>query len=392
METDPLLPSILMTPGSSPTRGHRAPLCHTPRQDRGSDDDVASVVESIVASELMGDAHPLSTGRMIFGAAWMVLVVAIEVGISELVKFSDAPYLTTYINHGTTGIACFLCGVAILRYQGISPGQALLDVGFRSTRTALIIACGFSVLYKYNVFWAAAMSITSVGVFYAISQSYCVVVFALSVIWLGEAVTALKVVSVVLCVAGVIMISVAPDETKESNQTHVTGILLTLGFAVGQAVFTVLWGHFIPKAHVGTVLLFLGLMGLFSIVVCWPPIPVLETTGAEVVPDQSKLGIMALVALCAVANNFTLMFALSLTSPLFVSVGKVLQIPMGAASDRIFHGKTPHFLAAIGMVAVLFGFLTMTLERGGRGPRARPAAKCTQETSPDEAAVSETRE
>eukprot|EP00756_Hemistasia_phaeocysticola_P045139 Hpha_TRINITY_DN18905_c0_g1::TRINITY_DN18905_c0_g1_i1::g.17669::m.17669 len=338
----------------------------------GSSRTVSEIIQEELVSqtEQIRQMTPL---RSLLGALWMVLVVAVEVGISELVKYQGhgghayhSPYLITYVNHGTTGIACIIAGTIVVRCQGRTNHDVLLEAGFKSTRAAWMTAAWFAVLYKYNVLWAAAMDYTSVGVFYSISQSYCVIVFGLSVCLLGERVTALKVLSVLLCVGGVLFIAFSPEQgDKTSSSGHLEGVLLTLGFTVGQAVFTVLWGRYVGGAPVGTVLVFLGMMGTASLVLCWPPLPVLAWTGVEPMPlpTWDQVGLIASVAATAVLNNFTLMFALSFTSPLFVSVGKVLQIPFGALSDHFFHSENPTGLAGVGMGLVLCGFLNMTLER-----------------------------
>eukprot|EP01062_Namystynia_karyoxenos_P082059 TRINITY_DN9160_c0_g1_i2.p1 TRINITY_DN9160_c0_g1~~TRINITY_DN9160_c0_g1_i2.p1 ORF type:complete len:441 (+),score=126.69 TRINITY_DN9160_c0_g1_i2:111-1325(+) len=384
--------------GSSPAvpgRGRASPLS----DDRSVSERVASFIDAELDAEEAETRH-MSTSRAIGGAVLMVVVVAIEVGISELVKHQstgdsryNAPYLITYINHGTTGVACFAAGSAILRLQGRSLRHALAATGFFSWKAAAATAAWMGVLYKYNAFWAAAMSVTSVAVFYSISQSYCVIVFLLSVALLGERVTPFKVVSVCFCVGGVLLISLAPD-SGDNTSTRVMGIVYTLIFTLGQAIFTVLWGHFLHGADVATVFLFLGLMGMSSIVLCWPPLPLLQWWGVEdlPVPTATQAGLIALVAATAVANNFTLMLALSVTTPLFVSIGKVLQIPMSAAADRILHSETPAPLAMAGMAAVLLGFLIMTVERsitadrGHRGysgaPDGQPGSEHSLELDP----------
>eukprot|EP00661_Eupelagonemidae_sp_cell13_P004823 gene4823-1840_t len=92
-----------------------------------------------------------------------------------------SPYATVWFNHCVTGVAAFVAA--------------------------------------FNVFWAAAIARTSIAVFKAVSQSYCVVVFAASAVLLGETVTLLKVGSTVLCVGGVVLVAVASRRAGGGTET-----------------------------------------------------------------------------------------------------------------------------------------------------------------------------
>eukprot|EP01062_Namystynia_karyoxenos_P070073 TRINITY_DN6545_c0_g1_i1.p1 TRINITY_DN6545_c0_g1~~TRINITY_DN6545_c0_g1_i1.p1 ORF type:complete len:440 (+),score=133.57 TRINITY_DN6545_c0_g1_i1:109-1320(+) len=349
---------------------------------------------TIVESELYleeAKIRSMSTAQAVKGAILVVTVVLFEVTCSELVrtlqsgdsKF-DYPYFLTYLNHGGTGLVCFMCGVVMVKAQGRTVKGAVLDAGFDSCKAGFVTASLLAILYKYNIFWAAAMSLTSVGIFYSIAQSYCVIVFLLSVALLGEKVTPYKIVSVCLCVCGVVMISMAPG-TGSSTETKFLGIVYTLIFTLGSAVYSVLWGHLLGGVDPASVLIFLGMMGICSLLWCWPPILILDWTGLEQVaaPTSKQIFLLFAIVFTAAMNNLTLMMALSVTTPLFVSVGRVLQIPFGALADHILFGETPPLFALFGMGGVLLGFLVMTLDHSQSSSQANatPAAPKPKEVT-----------
>jgi hypothetical protein len=48
-------------------------------------------------------------------------------------------------------------------------------------------------------------------------------------------------------------------------------------------------------------------------------------------------------------SNVTLMAGILVTSPMFMAMGMVLQIPLAAVADMVLHGKTTTATLAIGV-------------------------------------------
>lgn len=306
-------------------------------------------------------------------AGVLVLVAAVaEIVISILAQNTttganryDAPFLMIYINHSATGLSCLLVGMSVLRLKGKTFQQIYLDAGFRSYRATVFTATCLGILFFcFNVFWVISVSLTTVSIFTTISKSYCVFVFALSVCMLGERVTAGKCLAVVLCVAGLAMTSVGGEKNVNSH-THLEGVLTSLAFALGNALFNVLWGCYFDNASIPVILVFLGLIGSSGIIACLPVLPILAASHVQplVVPTFHQAMAVAIVALASVFNNFTLLAAVSFTSPLIMAIGQVLEIPLSAALDALLHGEVPTSLAAIGMALVIGGFLLMLVEQ-----------------------------
>ena len=116
------------------------------------------------------------------------------------------------------------------------------EVGLTSWVEAIRVGLWLAVLLEYNVFYATAVAVTSVSVFVALTQSCCVVVFLISINLLGEKATMGKLGAVVLCVAGVLLVSFVSNRQGDGKDTTTTtpfGLAMTLTCTVTQAVYYV---------------------------------------------------------------------------------------------------------------------------------------------------------
>jgi drug/metabolite transporter (DMT)-like permease len=104
-----------------------------------------------------------------------------------------------------------------------------------------------TVFQVFNVCWAAAMSAgTPVSVFMAISQSSCVFVLGLSYCLLAERLTPTKLVSVAICVAGVVVVSMQ-QQNQDAHSATIIGLLWSFGYTGLNAVYMLLWGVKVGK-------------------------------------------------------------------------------------------------------------------------------------------------
>jgi drug/metabolite transporter (DMT)-like permease len=240
-----------------------------------------------------------SKNRYMYGILLVILQVTTNVASGELMQQQESsagqfnsPYFSVWFNHFFTGAACGIIAVGIIWSENIRRTQAgkatrtILqalkeEVGLYSWSHGTRVGLWLAVLYKYNVFWAAAINVTSVSIFYALTQSSCVVVFLLSIKLLGEEVTVGKIGSLVLCVAGVLVVSLQMSHTNtDSTSTTTTafGLAMTLICTVLQSVYYVgykrqmqICGKFAKGGSASQLgaLLVLALMGLGNLLFLW---------------------------------------------------------------------------------------------------------------------------
>jgi drug/metabolite transporter (DMT)-like permease len=110
-------------------------------------------------------------------------------------------------------------------------------------------------------------------------------------------------------------------------------------------------------------LLFLGLVGVYTLLLSWPGIIVVHYAGFEKfeLPTGNALyGIIITMGLDSLFN-ILLMLAIFLSSPLFISVGSLMTIPASVLADYVFHDEVLAPVAYGGMACIISGFLGMSL-------------------------------
>lgn len=94
----------------------------------------------------------------------------------------------------------------------------------------------------------------------------------------------------------------------------------------------------VKEASIYQMSLFLTSLGVFSTIIFWPVVLILQFTGVEVIHGQTVeipwLFICASSAL-TVVFNFSINFGIAYTYPLFISLGTVLGIPINGVVDLL---------------------------------------------------------
>ena len=207
--------------------------------------------------------------------------------------------------------------------------------------------------------------------------------------------TRVKLLAILICTSGVVVVSLHHSEADESSgdASHSSdlGLVWAFGYLGLYATFMLLWGARVGRRFEAggrdVTLLMLGLIGMSTLVLWWWPMVAIE--GLRLFPSSSRQGLLVgSVALIAIFCNVTLMLATTVSSPSFVAVGSVLQIPMSAASDYVLHGDALDGVSCCGYVLIAVGFLLFTLKsRGGTGGKrdAELLDACSHSSSPPHA-------
>lgn len=368
-----------------------------------------------VLGKIPKERSTASKSREVVGLVLVLLNQMFTVASSELMQFQEehgfnGPYFSVYFAHSVTGLFMFLAGVALIKQHNAGesvlwrsmtgltsprsasgPPQTIrseLLIGFSSLREAVVVSLVLVTLWKYNIFWSAAMTAASVTVFTSISQSACVIVMVLSVIFLKERITAGKLVSLLVCMGGVVLVSLGSSGSS-SDKTTALGLFFTVLCTVFNAVYCVEWGRKMGSAGQTQVCLFLGLMGAVNLLVLWPPLllvggPSLSLqVGQVLLPARGEWPLVIANTLMSVAANFTLMIGISFTSPMFVMVGCILQLPMSAVTDMLLHDKMPLFKEIVGYVLITTGFLVLVYEQHRQAQLADGNAEDDEENARD---------
>jgi solute carrier family 35 protein F5 len=205
----------------------------------------------------------------------------------------------------------------------------------------------------------------------AVFQSQAAFVFVLSAFILKETVTPVKVMSVLLCVSGVILVSLfhgndehSSDSSKEEIHPSVWGYVSCI---VAMMTFVVYEVGYKKSAYqpddpvpVSNALRMLGLMGITTFTCYWPIFLILHGTGYETFefPTGSNLRLTIINLVLDGTYNCLLLISVSVSSPLFTTVGMLLVLPATVPTDYFLHDHYTLPPVAYGGVALItIGFL-----------------------------------
>ncbi|KUJ22212.1 uncharacterized protein LY89DRAFT_396166 [Mollisia scopiformis] len=190
-----------------------------------------------------------------------------------------------------------------------------------------------------------------------------------------------KLIGVFASLIGIILIS-SVDLSSENNDEnrgnfpHKTKREIALGDAMAFAS-AVVYGVYIVvmKKKVGNedrvnMPLFFGLVGFFNLVFLWPGLFILHFSGVEsfALPPTGKVWTIVLVnAVISLVSDFAWAYALLLTTPLVVTVGISMTIPLSLIGQMLLSAQYSSATYWVGACVVLLSFLFINHETREEG-------------------------
>ena len=269
------------------------------------------------------------------------------------------------------------------RLRGDSSTESIFgsSVEFRRTLRAgvLVAPIWFAANCTYNI----SMSLTSITSTTVISSSSAGFTLLLSVVWLGERLTMLKVLGVFLCMLGNVLIVFSDDSSSASNVTAAAapggsgggdggpspsfhGDMVCLLSAGLYAWYTALIRRLAPR----DLSLFFGCLGLTTFLLFGPVVALLHGTRVE---DLSTLtpAILGLLVCKGVFDNvisdYLWAAAVLLTSPSVATIGMSLTVPLAMLSDMLMpkdwlvDPMKPTPFSLLSAAAVVSGFVAINV-------------------------------
>jgi solute carrier family 35 protein F3/4 len=189
-------------------------------------------------------------------------------------------------------------------------------------------------------------------------------VYLLSIPLLGDSPDAPSLFFVLLGVLGACLLALG---SANSLPASLPGALCVLGSSLAAALYKVLFARSFPGAGPPFVAGFLSRLGLLNLLLLWPA---LLLTGDPWIPDRSSLRAQSLHSLAAVSFNFCVNFGVAATSPVLISLGTLLGMPLTAAHDCLAGDACllarPGEAAGAACVAASFAGVTWRRGRGGK--------------------------
>ncbi|KAI4279294.1 MAG: hypothetical protein LQ337_000325 [Flavoplaca oasis] len=245
-----------------------------------------------------------------------------------------------------------------------------------SIRDTAWLSFEFSILwFLANYFTAACLNYTSVASSTILTATSSIWTLLIGAIMGVEMFTLKKLLGVIASFAGIVLTSTV-DISGESDENrgsfpHKSPRQISIGDALA-LLSAVLYGVYtiIMKWKVGdearvNMPLFFGFVGLFNTIFLIPGFPVLHYTGVEPfkLPPTRRIWTIVLVnSVASLVSDFCWAYAMLLTSPLVVTVGLSLTIPLSLIGQMILNGQTSSSLYWLGAGIVFLSFLFINYE------------------------------
>jgi len=191
-----------------------------------------------------------------------------------------------------------------------------------------------------------------------------------------------KFLGVVASLVGIVLISrvdtsadsrALPDGVDDGGSSfpHKTSTEITLGDVMA-AFSAMLYGVYtiVMKKQVGdesqvNMQLFFGLIGLFNMFLLWPGFIILHLTGVEpfALPNSDRVWTIILInSVTSLISDICWAYAMLLTTPLVVTVGLSLSIPLSLVGQIILQAQYSSALYWVGATIVFLSFMVINYE------------------------------
>lgn len=249
------------------------------------------------------------------------------------------------------------------------------DEGLTLRETAKL-ALEFCILwFLANYFAAACLEYTTVASSTILASTSSIWTLLSGSLMRVERFTVKKLIGVCASLAGVVLISMVDvsGETDENRGSfpHKTPRELAIGDVMA-FVSAVLYGFYavFMKKRIGdesrvNMPLFFGLVGLWNTFLLWPGFFILHFTGVESfsLPPTSRILVIVIVnSLSSLVSDFCWAYSMLLTSPLIVTVGLSLTIPLSLVGQIVLDAQYASVWYWVGAVIVVMSFVFINHE------------------------------
>ncbi|KAG0588587.1 hypothetical protein KC19_2G254500 [Ceratodon purpureus] len=224
-----------------------------------------------------------------------------------------------------------------------------------------LLICPFWFLAQFT--FNLSLRYTTVTSNTILSSSSSLFTFLFSLALLNEQFKWSKLVSVLLCMVGTIIVTLA-DSTEVGGSFWRAGFgdILCLFSALAYALYSTLLRKRLPDEDAGegkaSTALFFGYLGLFNALLLGPVALIVHFTGLETFHrlTLSQVGLIVGKGLLDnVLSDYLWAKAVLLTTPTAATTGLTIQVPIAGVVDSL-RGKVPSLLSILGAAAVLLGF------------------------------------
>ena len=237
----------------------------------------------------------------------------------------------------------------------------------------LKLSAKFSLLWFADCYFLlACLEYTTVASSTILTSTSSIFTMMFAVITGVESFTIRKLAGVLTSLTGVILISVVDYTGQSSDEEHrgdfpekstgelALGNTLALLSAILYGVYTVFMKRSFPDENKINMPIFFGFIGLINVLCLWPGFFVLHYTGFETfeLPTEGQIILILLLnALGSMLADIFCAYAVLMTSPILVTVGLSLEIPLSLVGQIVLNSQTSTWLYWIGAIVVACSFI-----------------------------------
>lgn len=227
--------------------------------------------------------------------------------------------------------------------------------------------------------WWIAMSLeyTTVASSTILTSTSSVFTLVFGVFFRVEIFTWRKVIGILASLSGIIIVSSVDISGRSGDDEHrgdfpmksaselILGNALALLSALTYGIYTVFMKKRIDDESKVSMPLFFGFVGLINVLVLWPGFFILHWTGIETFELPSDARVTAIITtncLTSLIADMCWAYAVLLTTPLVVTVGLSLTIPLSLVGQVVLNSQTATAPYWIGAVIVVASFIFINHE------------------------------
>ena len=228
-----------------------------------------------------------------------------------------------------------------------------------------------------NYFVAACLEYTTVASSTILTSTSGVFTLLFGTMLGVEKFTMRKLFGVLASLAGIIIISSQDFSGESADDEHrgdfpekslrelAIGDALAFLSAVFYGLYAVVMKKRIDDEARISMPLFFGLVGLINTFILWPLFFVFHWTGIEtfaIPPTQRVTTIVLMNSLTSLVSDICWAYAVLFTSPIVVTVGLSMTIPLSLVGQIVLNGQTSSALYWVGAMVVLLAFVFVNRE------------------------------
>ena len=228
-----------------------------------------------------------------------------------------------------------------------------------------------------NYFVAACLEYTTVASSTILTSTSSVFTLLFGALFGVEKFTVRKLIGVLASLAGIILISSQDLSGESADDEHrgdfpektlreiAIGDALAFASAVMYGIYAVFMKKRIDDESRISMPLFFGLVGLINIFLLWPLFFIFHFTNIETfaMPPTSRVTLIVLMnSVTSLVSDLCWAYAVLFTSPIVVTVGLSMTIPLSLVGQIVLNGQTASVVYWVGAMVVVLAFVFVNRE------------------------------